>query len=127
MSIRGWFAKKMLSAMREEQEKEAQTTAMHPRHVSDMERMFGSVAPAIVAFKISNGYVVRTISEQEMYEGQRNTSGFTYCKDHQEIADHIITHEAKRKLGVQGELFPNTVGQQLQNKLGRAIPAQRQI
>jgi hypothetical protein len=42
-----------------------------------------------------------------MYEGRRQ-GGFTFCKDHQEIAEHIISAEAKRKLGIgeyQQEMF----------------------
>lgn len=114
MSIRGWFGKKMLSMMREANEVEQATQI---QRTTDMERMFGNCTPAIVAFKIENGFVVRTMSATEAYEGSR-ASGFTYCKDHTEIAEHIIAGSVKRKLGVQGELFPETnVGQQLQSKL----------
>ena len=118
MSIRGWFGKKMLSMMREANEVEQSKQQIN--RSTDMERMFGNCTPAIVAFKIENGFVVRTMSSTEAYEGARAT-GFTYCKDHTEIAEHIVAGSVKRKLGVQGELFPETnVGQQLQSKLGAA-------
>ncbi len=95
-----WFKKKLQEALSE----------MHPpqvRESTDMERMFGNCAPAVVAFKIENGFVVRTIHHEDVYEGRRQ-GGFTYCKDHQEIAEHIISAEAKRKLGIgeyQQEMF----------------------
>ena len=69
------------------------------RAATDMERMFGNCSPAMVAFRIENGFVVRTINQEEAYEGKRQ-GGFTYCKDHQEIAEHLIALEAKRKMGL---------------------------
>jgi hypothetical protein len=60
-----------------------------------MDRMFGDCQPAVVAFKIDNGYVVRTIQHAE-YE--RAASGFTYCKDHAAIADHIVSEAAREKV-----------------------------
>jgi len=106
MSIKGWFAKKMMAAMREVNEVEQNTTGL--RASTDMERMFGNCNPAIVAFRIENGFVVRTMHQEEVYEGRRQ-GGFHYCKDHQAIAEHIVASEAKRKLGIgeeyQQEMF----------------------
>lgn len=96
----GWFKKKLRQALEE----------MHPpqlRESTDMDRMFGNCAPAVVAFKIENGFVVRTVDMESAIVGSRQT-GFTYCKDHQEIAEHIIANEAKRKMGIgeyQQEMF----------------------
>jgi hypothetical protein len=114
MGMKGWIAKKMMAAMREVNEAEHSV----PRVATGMDQMFNGSSPAIVAFRIENGYVVRTIHHSDAYEGAR-VGGFTYCKDHIEIANHIISDEAKRKLGVQGELFGQSVGQALQNKLGQ--------
>ncbi len=90
-----WFKKKLQEALAE----------MHPpqiRETTEMERMFGSNAPAVVAFKINNGFVVRTVDTHSDMVGMRHT-GFTYCKDHQEIAEHIIASETKRKFGIGEE------------------------
>lgn len=96
----GWFKKKLRQALDE----------MHGaqiRESTDMERMFGNCAPAVVAFKIENGFVVRTVDMETAIVGSRQ-QGFTYCKDHQEIAEHIIASEARRKMGIgeyQQEMF----------------------
>lgn len=68
------------------------------RQSTSMERMFGDCAPAIVAFKIDNGYVVRTVQTGPQYLEGSAASGFTYCKDHQAIADHIVSEAAREKL-----------------------------
>lgn len=65
------------------------------RPATNLERMFGDCNPAIVAFKIDNGYVVRTIS---MSNYESVAGGFTYCKDHQAIADHIVSEAAREKV-----------------------------
>jgi hypothetical protein len=33
-------------------------------------------------------------------------SGYTYCADHQAIADYILSNAMRGKLGVQMDLFP---------------------
>jgi hypothetical protein len=59
---------------------------------------------AMVAFKIDNGYIVRTMDEAA-YVGER-APGFVYCADHQAIADHLVSSAMRDRLGVQQELFP---------------------
>ena len=114
MSIKGWFAKKMMAAMREVNEVEQNTTGL--RASTDMERMFGNCNPAIVAFRIENGFVVRTVHPEEAYEGRRQ-GGFTYCKDHAEIAEHIVASEVRRKLvGEQQEMFGQSIPAMLQKQ-----------
>lgn len=112
MSVKGWFAKKMMAAMREVNEAEHNV----PRVATEMERMFGNCSPSIIAFRIENGFVVRTVSTQEAYEG-RVAGGFTYCKDHTEIAEHIVASEVKRKLvGEQQEMFGQSIPAMLQKQ-----------
>jgi hypothetical protein len=60
---------------------------------------------AMVAFKIDNGYIVRTMDPEAAYAGER-THGFVYCADHQAIADHLVSSAMRDRLGVQQELFP---------------------
>ena len=101
MGIRQWFGKSLVSLIQETQYASEEESKALIQHTRGMESMFGSASPAVVAFKISNGYVVRTVDTHSDLVGSRQ-GGFTYCKDHQEIAEHIITVEAKRKLGIEG-------------------------
>jgi hypothetical protein len=103
MGIKSFFGKGLMSMLQAHQDQaNKQVEAMSPRVATDMERMFGNCAPAIVAFRIENGFVVRSVNQEELYEGKRQ-GGFTYCKDHQAIAEHIVASEAKRKLGIGDE------------------------
>jgi hypothetical protein len=99
MGIKQWFGKSLVSLI---QDTQAGTYPSEVRQATDMERMFGSATPAVVAFRISNGYVVRTVDTQSDMVGMRQ-GGFHYCKDHIEIAEHIVAVEAKRKLGIGDE------------------------
>ena len=98
--IKKWIAKAAYDGMNQGVEaiRETRTNKLHD--------MFNGCVPAMVAFKIDNGYVVRSMSADELYAGGR-VGGFTFCKDHAEIAEHIVASEAKRKLGVgeQQEMF----------------------
>lgn len=62
--------------------------------------MFSNNMAAMVAFKIDNGFVVRTINPEDAYNGAR-MPGFVYCADHQAIADHLVSSAMREKLGVQ--------------------------
>lgn len=97
-ALKKWFGKVVRDSMYASEE-ESQAVIQHTR---GMESMFGSATPAVVAFRISNGYVVRTVDSQADMVGMRQ-GGFHYCKDHQEIAEHIVAVEAKRKLGIGDE------------------------
>lgn len=118
MGIKAFFGKGLMSLIDAHQQRGvAETTAL--RAATDMERMFGNCTPAVVAFRINNGFVVRTVDSSEVYEGKRQT-GFTYCKDHQEIASHIIASEVSRKLGI-GEEY---VQEHLAAEKARAVAMQ---
>lgn len=92
--FKGWIKKLIREAAREDMERHT------IRESTSMERMFGHQMPAVVAFKINNGYVVQSIDMSNESIGQRST-GFIYCQDHQAIADHIVTASAKEKMGLQ--------------------------
>lgn len=104
MGIRNWFGKSLVNLLKDVQRQEDAQI----RQATDMERMFGSATPAVVAFRIENGFVVRTMDIDAAIVGSRQR-GFTYCKDHQEIAQHILATEVKRKLNIgeeyQQEMF----------------------
>ena len=74
------------------------------RNVNKLHDMFQTNMAAMVAFKIDNGYVVRCMNPDAAYAGER-VPGFTYCADHQAIADHLVSSAMRDRLGVQQELF----------------------
>lgn len=90
------LAERIVKYMREEQERLNVPVPEVVRPATNMERMFGDCAPAVVAFKIENGYVVRTVQMGPYTDGI--AGGFTYCKDHQAIADHIVSEAAREKV-----------------------------
>jgi len=108
MGIKSFFGKGLASLLDAHHNNANRLIGTQVTAATDMERMFGNCSPAVVAFKIANGYVVRTVHHEEAYQGLRQ-GGFTYCKDHAEIAEHIVASEAKRKLGIgeeyQQEMF----------------------
>jgi hypothetical protein len=67
-------------------------------------------AAAITAYRISNGYIVRTLDRSLMNTGAKAVPQFTYCKDAKGIAEHIIADSARQVLGVgsQYEMFGTT-------------------
>lgn len=66
--------------------------------------MLSNNMAAMVAFKIDNGFIVRTMKPDTMIHGERYP-GFVYCADHQAIADHLVSSAVKDKLGVQSDMF----------------------
>lgn len=72
--------------------------------INKLHDMFSNNMAAMVAFKIDNGYVVRTIHPEDAYHGAR-MPGFVYCADHQAIADHLVSSAMRDKLGVQSDMF----------------------
>lgn len=70
----------------------------------------------MVAFKIDNGFVVRTSNDR---------TGFVYCPDHQAIADYIVSSAMKDRLGIQSEMFGKNDAAQ-QRKQVNIIPRSSQ-
>ena len=100
----GWFKKKIQAALKE----------MHDvpevRRTTAMEEMFGRTLPTIVAFKINNGFVVQAQDTPSIAQyGELRQSGFTFCKDAEAIAEHIVSSAVKEKLGVQQEMFGQSI------------------
>lgn len=62
-------------------------------------KFLADTAPSIVVFEIGNGFIVRTSGQL----GQ--LAELNFCADAPAIAEHIVTSAAKRKLGIQTELF----------------------
>lgn len=74
------------------------------RTTNRVQDMLSDSGASIVAFQIENGFLVRTMNHHRDIAGSRSP-GFTYCADHQAIADHIVSSAVREKLGVQQELF----------------------
>lgn len=105
----GWFKKKLQAALADMQPPEV-------RRTTATEEIFGRHIPAVVAFRINNGFVVQAVDTPTAAQyGEVRQGGFTYCKDAEAIAEHIVSSAVKEKLGVQQEMF-----------VGQSIPAMLQ-
>ena len=63
-----------------------------------------SVSPDISAYKIANGYLVRTPTRGAQLGIQRQDE-LVFCKDHKEIADHLVTKVTRDTLvGINQQL-----------------------
>ena len=103
--IGGWFKKKIQASLRE-----IRDDPVEVRRTTATEELFGRHVPAVVAFKINNGFVVQSNDSTTSAQfGEVRQSGFTFCKDAEEIAEHIVTSAMKEKLGVQQEMFGQSV------------------
>jgi len=106
----GWFKKKLQAALREMHD-----TPPEVRRTTATEEMFGRQIPAVVAFKINNGFVVQSNDSAHVAQyGEVRSSGFTYCKDAEAIAEHIVSSAVKEKIGVQQEMFGQSIPAMLQ-------------
>lgn len=56
-------------------------------------------APAVTAYKVSNGYIVRTM-DRTLINTSMKMPSFTYCKDAQAIAEHIVAEAARQTMGI---------------------------
>lgn len=108
----GWFKKKLQAALREMHEATPEV-----RRTTAMEEVFGRTLPAVVAFKINNGFVVQTqdMSSVAQYVEARQ-GGFTFCKDAEAIAEHIVSSAVREKIGIQQEMFGQSVPAMLQKQ-----------
>lgn len=68
--------------------------------VNKLPDMLSDSGAIVVAFQIDNGFVLRTVDRQAN-PGTVRYPRFTYCADHQAIADHIVRSAMVRKLGVE--------------------------
>ena len=107
--IGGWFKKKLQAALREMHEQ-----PLEVRRTTATEEMFGRQIPAVVAFKINNGVVVQ--ANDSSHVGEVRASGFTFCKDAEAIAEHIVSSAVREKIGIQQEMFGQSIPSMLQKQ-----------
>lgn len=69
------------------------------RDVREANSALSESGPAIMAYRISNGYIVRTF-DRSVINRTMAMPTLTYCKDHKEIAEHIVAEQARSTLGV---------------------------
>lgn len=75
-----------------------------------MDKMLAQEMPAIVAYKIDNGYLVQVRAPRDVARDfAPPRSGFFYCADHAAIADYIVSCTAREKLGVTQTTSPNFI------------------
>lgn len=95
----GSFIKKMIRQVLEERNDIPPVPSAVHNHLTD-------TAPSIMAYRINNGYIVRVYEPDYATKALRSVSpNFTYCKDAQAIAEHIVASAMKDKLGVQSDMF----------------------
>ena len=97
-ALKKWVGKIAVEAL--QQPKDDGATRSHR-----MTDMLSDAGAMTVVFQIDNGYLVRNIRPNNIIS-TGSGHGFTYCADHQAIADHIVSSAMKGKLGVQQEMFP---------------------
>ena len=61
--------------------------------------VLGESSPSIMVYRIGNGYVMRTF-DRSLLNQTMKMPVLTYCKDHTEIAEHIVAEQARTTLGV---------------------------
>lgn len=88
--MKSWLGKFIISCARAYENKdvaeEVRRTPMRHRPLED--RVEGNM-PALVAFRIENGFLVDT------------HSGMRYCKDANEIAEAVVVSDTKQKMGLK--------------------------
>jgi hypothetical protein len=118
----GWFKKKLQAALREMHDQSPEV-----RRTTAMEEMFGRTLPTIVAFKINNGFVVQAQDTPTIAQyGELRQSGFTYCKDAEAIAEHIVSSAVREKIGIQQEMFGQSVPSMLKQSVISGAQTRRQ-
>lgn len=96
--IKNWLRKTLRNILNDDVA--AREYAIESGRANKIHDMLGSSGAALVAFKIDNGYLVRTMDGNSIVHGER-MGGFTYCADRQAIADHIVVAATKEKLGIE--------------------------
>ena len=119
----GWFKKKIQAALQE-----MQGQPVDVRRTTATEELFGRNVPAVVAFKINNGFVVQALDTPTAAQyGEVRQGGFTYCKDAEAIAEHIVSSAVREKIGVQQEMFGQSIPNMLkQSALSSGAQVRRQ-
>lgn len=98
MGLRQYFGKSILKMVQEAREREQdEIERTHAGSVSTIYDQVRSGTPAIVAYRISNGYIAQSYIGHEY--GNRPPA-FHYCKDHQAIAEFIVAETTRQTLGI---------------------------
>ncbi len=127
MGLRLFFAKRLLKMIKDakqiEDEQDEQVREKNMERDRFMHTMHQG-SPAIVAFRIANGFLVQSLRPDDGYSGRQPT--FHYCKDHQDIEEHIVGEATKAALGL-GEAVVRSEQNMAQAKVARSpqVAAQR--
>jgi hypothetical protein len=90
--MKAWLGKFIHSCMRsyDNMMHENEPLRSLPRSARSLEERMDGNMPALIAFRIENGFIVDTVS------------GMRYCKDANEIAEAIVAAQVKEKMGLKG-------------------------
>ena len=116
-AFKRWLAKAAYDGLQQN------TRGIEEARINKLHDMFSNNMAAMVAFKIDNGFVVRTMNPDDAIHGAR-MPGFVYCADHQAIADHLIASSVKDKMGIAPQSILEAEQQAKQRAYGQAISAQ---
>ncbi len=127
MGLRLFFAKHLLKMIKDAKRIEDERDEEVRTQTAERDRFSHSLhqgSPAIVAFRIANGFLVQSLRPDDGYSGRQPT--FHYCKDHQDIAEHIVGEATKAALGL-GEAGVRSEQNMAQAKVARSpqVAAQR--
>lgn len=98
MGIKQYFGDsllKLLQEAKEKQEKEARLMGSDDFHTLGNRLRDGT--PAIVAYRITNGYIVQSLMGHDTHGRQ---PALNYCADHQAVADFIVAEASRQALGL---------------------------
>lgn len=98
MGIKQYFGDsllKLLQEAKEKQEKEARLVGSNDFHTLGNRLRDGT--PAIVAYRITNGYIVQSLMGHDTH-GRQPT--LHYCADHQAVAEFIVAEASRQALGL---------------------------
>jgi fructose-1,6-bisphosphatase/sedoheptulose 1,7-bisphosphatase-like protein len=119
MGLRNFFGKKLLGMVKDARriEEQQEQVAVDYHETARLSSQVSQNNAAFVAYRISNGYLIQTVTNDETYQRRQ---AFMYCADHQAIADFIVSEATKTALGIGA---PGIRGEQnmAQAKMSRQV------
>jgi hypothetical protein len=120
MGLRNYLGNLLLKAAQEA--KEQQEDKLERAHRNTLGRGFGGVedhlqsaSPAILAYRIANGFIVRTLR----HEGE--ISKIYYCENLQAVSEHLVAEQTKDALGLRTSYQEESVAKEAYGARSMAI------
>lgn len=111
MGLRNYLGNLLLKAAQEAKEQqEDKLERAHNRNTlgsyGRVEDHLQSASPAILAYRIANGFIVRTLR----HEGE--ISKIYYCENLQAVSEHLVAEQTKDALGLRSNYQEEPVAQE---------------